>query len=119
MNSQNNKLRELLDDVVPPSAGRRGPERREILEMVRHERSGRTRKRVLCSLAVVLVAGGIVLSKLQPPMSPQKTAPTAPESRIVVNSINDDELMALLQATPAALMELPNGDRTLLVVDEY
>jgi hypothetical protein len=46
---------------------------------------------------------------------PTTQAPPA-VAPLVVKQVDDAQLLLILQDTPAALMEWPNGERTLLVV---
>jgi len=123
MKPKHERLRPLLDEVLPGDADSGGPNCAEVLGMVREERAKRGRRQVM--VAAVAVMGLVVLTMLQ--MNRQVTEPVAavvastPKQVPLppVQRINDDELLALLNdsGTPSALMEWPNGERTLLIVE--
>jgi hypothetical protein len=119
------KLRALLDDVVPPSAGRCGPDQSHVLEMARHQRAHRRHVRgALAATAALAVLALLSFRGLLPAFlfSTAPTAPTPPiasaPAALVIRSVNDDQLLDLLQSGPSGIMEWPNGDRTVLVVME-
>ncbi len=120
MNPDPEKLRTLLDDVLPSSGENCGPTSSDVLAMLRGERTRRRRvQNGVSLLAVVAVAAGILHWNHSPVpvdavvvQSPPKPAP------IVINRVNDEELFALLKGTPVALMERPDGGRTLLVIEQ-
>jgi hypothetical protein len=119
MKSHKSNLHELLNEVIPASAEHCGPGNNQILAMLRTERSRRKRRRVLYSVTAILAAGSFFLSNVQRSNPEPRIVHTTHEPRIVFKSVDDDELLGLLHETPAAIMELPNGDRTLLVVAQY
>ncbi|OAI55901.1 hypothetical protein AYO49_05070 [Verrucomicrobiaceae bacterium SCGC AG-212-N21] len=45
-------------------------------------------------------------------------AQPAPPEPLVIQQVNDEQLLTLLQDTPAAIMVWPDGRRTLLVLDQ-
>jgi hypothetical protein len=49
-------------------------------------------------------------------VAPPPSPPHA--SSIVIHQVDDQQLLALLQDTPLALMEWPNGDRALMVIEQ-
>lgn len=126
MNSKQKSMQRLLDAVVTPESdcGSLGPNRSAILEMVSHERARRRRiKRYLGAAAGV---GGCALVALlflqqshfqEPPTMPSLayTAPAAPPP-ITIHEVDDKQLLELLKGTPVALMEWPDGKRTLIVM---
>lgn len=116
MNPNKPKLRALLDDVLPAYAGPGGPSRAEMLAMLRHERARRRRQRAL--LAVTGIAALLVFSwpRKDDPIAPTVAVTTVPSAPIVVERVNDEQLFALLEGTPAALLELPDGNSRLLIV---
>lgn len=118
MNSDPEKLRALLADVLPSSSEHCGPSSTEILLMLRHERQNRRRGQA-CGVLLALSAAALVSllwSHKTPGVASVAQAPIEP-APIVIHSVNDEELLALLQGTPTALMKLPNGDRALLVIE--
>ena len=119
MNSHDDNLRELLEEVVPAAVENCGPTSAAVIQMVRREQTRRRRVRILTAVASVLLAGGAYFAMPRHPAAKPEIAATDSQPRVVFKSIGDEELFALLKTTPAALMEWPNGDRTLLVVSEY
>lgn len=112
------KLRALLDDVLPPSGESCGPSSAEVLDLLRSERRRRGRLRTSNAVLViiVLVAGMWLWQSDRPAPAPVILA-TAQHAPLTIKDVNDEELLALFQGTPAALLKWPNGDRTLFVVD--
>jgi hypothetical protein len=118
MNPDDEKLRALLNDLLPTAAGEYGPARAQVLEMARHERSRRRRARVIVKgfTAATFLLAGIASWCFRPTPSLAPIATASDSQPVLIQSVDDDELFALLQSTPSALMEWPNGERTLLVV---
>lgn len=87
--------------------------------MLRNERQRRRRLRGGAAvLAIITVALVSQRWNNQPPaVAPVAQAPVEP-APIVIHRVNDEQLFALLEGTPIALMELPNGDRRLLVIEK-
>ena len=119
MNSDPEKLRALLDEVLPSSSAHCGPSGSEVLSMLRNERL--RRRRLLNGAALLalsaVAAGSLIWNDEPTAMVPVAQVPAKPAS-IVIHSVNDEQLFALLQGTPAALLKLPNGDRKLLVIEQ-
>lgn len=142
MNTDQEKLRALLDDVLPASGEHCGPSGAEVLSMLRNERQRRRRLRGGAALmAIISMTAGALLWNHEPTVvATVPQAPVEPASIVVrrvndeeilasmksrpgvemimIHRVNDEELFALLQGTPTALMELPNGDRRLLVIEQ-
>jgi hypothetical protein len=144
MNPPRKELQELLEHVLPQDAPACGPDRATILRMVREEGARRRQRRgIFAALAAVAAAGLINLAPgwrssegaIEKPAAaapaPATTntntiaeaapvvpvhAPSGP-SPVVIHEVDDQQFLALLQDTPAALMVWPNGQRTLLVVE--
>lgn len=117
MNSNKTKLRALLDDVLPMSGEHGGPSRAEVLDILRSERARRRRWHAGTAMAAIIALMGLPLLWKNPPPARAPAASAAkPPARITIAQVNDEQLFALLEGTPAALMEWPNGDRTLLIV---
>lgn len=114
MNPASQKLQHLLDDVMPTGGERCGPNRAALLAMVQRERSRRRRFRMASSVAAI--AALALLFLWQPVPVEEPAVVTDSPAPLVIKQVNDQQLMALLQDTPAALMEWPDGSRTLLVV---
>lgn len=123
-------LQPLLEDLLPPEADGCGPARAEVLVMAREAQTRRHRRRVqLASASGVL--GACALAWLAMTLGPDSgrtvslpapgrdgvSAPAAPP-RLVIRQVNDEELLSLLQGTPIALVERPNGKRALLVISQ-
>jgi hypothetical protein len=128
MNSKQKSMQRLLEDLVVPESGceHLGPDRTTLLEMVSQERARRKRTRTClgaaagvgaCALAAVLF-----VQQVHQPQEPLATPATAhaapaPPPPITIHEVNDKELLELLKDTPVALMEWPDGKRTLLVME--
>lgn len=119
MNSDPEKFRALLYDVLPSPSEHCGPSKAEVLSMLRNERQRRRRLHTGAALlAIIVVAGGAVLWNQQPPaVAPVAQTPVKP-APLVIHRVNDEQLFALLEGMPAALMKMPNGDSTLLVIEQ-
>ncbi|HSI62491.1 MAG TPA: hypothetical protein VLE43_05210 [Candidatus Saccharimonadia bacterium] len=125
MNPEEKKLQHLLDDVVPPTAegAAWGPERSTIIAMVGRERARRKRMRIRmaawCGSAVALAALLFTWQSDPPQEKSIADAAPAPPSApaITIHQVDDKELLVLLKDAPVALMEWPDGRRTLLVVE--
>ena len=119
MNADPEKLRTLLNDVLPSSSERCGPSSSEVLSILRHERQRRRwLQNSVALLAMAAVAGGALLWNNKPAVEvPVVQVPFKP-APIVIHRVNDEELFALLKGTPVALMEQPDGRRTLLVIEQ-
>ncbi len=119
MNPDPEKLRTLLEDVLPSSGEHCGPSSDEVLSILRHERRRRRMQNSVVLLAVAAIVAGALHWNSEPAVEPpaivharSKPAP------IVIHRVNDEELLALLKGTPVALMERPDGGRTLLVIEQ-
>lgn len=119
MNSDPEKLRALLDDVLPASGERCGPSGAEVLSILRNERKRRRRLHGGAALLAIITVALISLrwNNQQPAVASVARASVKP-APIVIHRVNDEELFSLLRGTPVALMELPNGDRRLLVIEQ-
>jgi hypothetical protein len=138
MNHSRKELHELLDEVLPHDGSACGPDRAAVLHMVSEQRARRRRHRTMgAALAAAAAAclinfapgwlprgGSLARHTAAPPASMSSipaAQPAMPQalpgpSRVVIQEVDDQQLLALLQDTPAALMVWPNGRRTLLVV---
>jgi|SRR6187551_1839787 hypothetical protein len=117
MNPHSQNLQELLDDVVPASGLEIGPDRAALRAMVRQERSRRHRARAM--FAAVSIACAAMLLFWRP--ASRETVPVSVgppvAAPLVIHQVDDQQLLVLLKGTPAALMEWPDGQRTLLVME--
>lgn len=118
------QLRALLEDVSPADGAHCGPARGAVLTLVRGERARRARRRrfglAAAASLVLFASAGLWLRPSAPPaVSPPPISvahqPPVPPPAAGIRHVNDQQLLDLLQGTPAALMEWPNGERTLLV----
>jgi hypothetical protein len=118
MNPDQEKLRAILDEVLPPSSELCGPGRDDVSAMLQREHNRRRRLRRGAALLAILALGSVSLLWRNERTAGPSVAhvPTQPAS-IFVREVNDDQLLSLLQDTPVALMEWPNGERSLLVLD--
>jgi hypothetical protein len=128
MNSKQKTMQRLLDDVVTPESdcGHLGPNRSTILEMVSREQTRRRRtKTMLGTAASAGACAAVALLLMRQPVPPQQPFPAkstvdiapSPAPPITIHEVNDRELLELLKDTPVALMEWPDGKRTLLVME--
>ena len=118
MNRQPQKLRALLDDVLPASAEECGPSSGDVLELLLRERQRRRRLHVGAAALAIVAALLIALPRHRELRVPalMDLAPASPAS-VVIRNVNDEQLFALLDGTPTALMESPNGHRTLFIIE--
>lgn len=118
MNPDQEKLRALLNEVLPPSSEYCGPSCADVSVMLRKDRNCRRRLRSGAALLAVLAFGSVsLLWKNGRTVWPSVADVPTPPASIIVREVNDDQLLSLLQDTPVALMEWPNGERSLLVLD--
>jgi hypothetical protein len=128
MNSKKKSMQRLLDDVVVPETdyGHLGPNRSAILEMVSRNRARRRRTKTILGATAGAGACAVVASLFFWPLhSPQQPSPTepvvhaapSPPPALTIQEVNDKELLELLKDTPVALMEWPDGKRTLLLTE--
>jgi len=117
MKSDPVKLRALLDDVLPTSSEHCGPTGAEVLSMLRHERQCHRRLRRDAALVatIVLAAGTVLWHHHQADVTP--VVQTTVKPVYMIHHVNDEQLFALLEGMPAALMEMPNGNSTLLLIE--
>ena len=118
MNPNRDELRALLEDVLPATGEHCGPSRAHLLDVVKRERSRRHRTRtILVTTAACLFAALVFIwPRSHPTNAPLSAGPKAP-TPIVIHEVNDQQLFALLKDTPVALVEWPNGERTLMIVE--
>ena len=118
MNSDPDKLRTLLDDVLPASSEHCGPSSSEVLTMLRHERHRKSGLRAGAALlSILLVAAGALLWHHEPTIEAPVIQALANPPPIEIQTVNDAQLLALLQETPAALMTMPDGTSTLFIIE--
>jgi hypothetical protein len=117
MKPDEQKLRALLDDVLPPTAGQCGPDCTRVLEMARQNRSRRRARTALATTAAALGIVSLFALRSRPASSPASFATAVEPAPLVIHSIDDAQLFTLLKGTPTAIMEWPNGDRTLFFME--
>ena len=129
MNAPPENRSALLDDVLAGDHGGNPLTERNVLALIRRERAARKRRhrRVAMAAGAALTAAGVLLIQ-QPGTVPEPQMPRysprvsaervqANEPReIEIDRIGDEELLRLLGDQPAALVELPDGERRLLVL---
>jgi hypothetical protein len=122
-------LQPLLDEVLPEAGAKGGLSCAEVLGMLREERAKRGQRRVLGAMLVMVLGWAVwmqgqwdrqapeqragVVVPVAVPVVVKKEKPVLAEVKI----INDEELLELLGDVPSALLEWPNGERTLLIVE--
>jgi hypothetical protein len=126
MKPQKTDLHDLLDEILPAPGAPVGPTRVQVLGMVQQRRRARRRRFRAGMISALLLFFGLAAGALRiwPHSSPwglPLVAHDAPEVKVkpgivVVKEIDDEHFLALFGDTPVAVMEWPNGDRTLLVV---
>ncbi len=117
MNSDPDQLDALLKDVLPATADHCGPSGAEVLNMVRAQRQ---RCRRVQAGAAMLALAALAVVSLHWHGERQVAAPIAhaPEKppAIKVRHVNDEQFFALLKDIPSAVLEGPDGQRTLLIL---
>ena len=117
MNPDPREMHSLLDDVLSVSCTGSSPDRAAILKMVRQERSRRHRAyAIFAALAMASIAMLILWQPVSRETVSAGASPPAPRP-IVIQEVDDQQLLALLNGAPVALMEWPDGQRTLLVME--
>ena len=128
----NNGRRELLADLFPDGAPGAPISADEVVRWVEAERRCRARRRMRwTSVGLLLAVMGAVWALLPARMERESKAKVvaaepAPEEKDTtsttvsgppeVERINDDELLGMIDDAPAALVQWPDGRRSLLVV---
>ena len=117
MKKPDRELEHLLEDTLCGSAGDPSPSLGCVLEMVRRERRRRGRVRgTMAGVLGVLAAGVLLWPMAEPQPAPAPVAGREPAGQRVpvmegesgriealqIRRIDDDQLMALLEGTPAA-----------------
>jgi hypothetical protein len=124
MKPTNDPRRELLEDLFSVKGDSLPIE--EVLGIIRRERQARARRRgavalVACAILALATFSSIWVSRPQRPegSSPLMVANTAISSQQdvpKVERVNDEGALALLDSTPSALIEWPDGRRTLMIL---
>ena len=119
MNADSEKTKALLDDLLSGADEGVGPGRAALLKMVGQERTRRKHRRALTAVAGLVIVGALLqvgYRHAAPPAMVATTPDSKPVPPVVIKQVNDEQLFQLLKDTPAAIMEWPNGERTLLIV---
>jgi len=116
MNPRKSELRTLLDDVLPAAGVHCGPSAASIRAMVRLERSRRCRVRMALTTGATFALAALLLVWHRPRSVEAPIAASQEPAPIAIRDVNDEQLAELLQDTPTAMLEWPNGERTLFVV---
>jgi hypothetical protein len=126
MKPTNDQRRELLEDLFSPSAEGDSLPIEEVMELIRRERQARARRRsavalVACAILALATFSSVWMSRPQMPdlSSPLIAAhtPISPQQNVPkVERVSDEGALALLDSTPSALIEWPDGRRTLMIL---
>lgn len=120
---------DLLDDLLNEDSGAEIPDQENIIALVRREKVARKRRR---SLAAALACAGVIMAgaflatpfdrapagyhALSGDATSGEVAQNDEPRDIRIERINDEQLLALLDDQPAALVQFPNGERRLLII---
>jgi hypothetical protein len=86
--------------------------------MLRNERHRQSRLRSGTALVVIpLLVVCAMLWQREPASGPPVVEAAPKPQPIVIHTVNDEELLALLHDTPAALMTMPDGSSTLFLIE--
>lgn len=115
MKSNSEKLNTLLNEVLPPALGHCGPTSAELLNLVRRE--GRHRRSRTAWMAAMALIFTVVLWKHEMPTKTSLVQTASKPAPLAIRQVNDEQLFALLEDTPAALVSLPDGTHRLLILN--
>jgi len=115
MKSNSEKLNTLLEEVLPSSLDHCGPTSVELLNLVRRE-VRRRRSRTAWIAAMALVFTVMLWKHAMPAKTFLAQTPSKPAA-LEIRQVNDEQLLALLEDTPAALVSLPDGTSRLLLIN--
>lgn len=88
--------------------------------MLRNERQRRRRLHSsVALLAIIIAAAGALIWNHKPTTESAVVQPPVEPAPMVIHRVNDEQLFALLEGTPAALMKMPDGSSTLLVIESW
>ena len=128
MNPIDPERRGLLDELFADELSAAAPALEGVLRMVRQEKRVRARRRLsavlasvvlLVSLAVLwphtrTVDRALTVAPLPAPITDR--ADSAFSQSLRIERVDDEGLLALLSATPSALVKWPDGRRDLILV---
>ena len=117
---------ELLEDLFSPAENEENLPIEEVLGVIQRGKQTRARRRRVMALAgfgIVLVSAisGVWMSRPEVPaasfaqITPSTVAPVQPDLPRV-ERVSDQGALALLDSTPSAVIEWPDGRRTLMMV---
>ncbi len=129
--NRENPRNELLNHVLAEEGAGGGAPLETVLKLVRREKEKRRQRRLLmCTgsvllllLAIFTMRKPISVAPSEPPvvasggLQPAPAAQTE-EPMIRIERVSDQELLDLLEGSPVALVELPDGKRQLLMIRE-
>jgi hypothetical protein len=113
------KLRTLLAEVLPAGSEHCGPSSTEVLAMLRNERQRQSRLRSGMALVVIpLLFVCALLWQREPTSAPSVVEAAVKSQPTGIQKVNDEQLFALLEGMPAALMKMPDGNSTLFIIEQ-
>jgi len=126
MKPNNDPRHELLEDLFSPSEKEETLPIEEVLGVIRQGKQNRHRRRramalAACGLALVAAVFGVWVSRPQElgrslvQVSASPIAPTQADFP-VVERVSDQGALDLLDSTPSAVIEWPDGRRTLMML---
>jgi hypothetical protein len=126
MKPTNDPRRELLEDLFSPSVEGDSLPIEEVMELIRRERQARARRRgalalVACAILALATFSSVWRSR---PQRPEHSSPLIAANTVIssqqdvpkVERVTDEGALALLDSTPSALIEWPDGRRTLMIL---
>lgn len=118
--------RELLEDLFSPSEKNDSLRVEDVLDLVRRGKKARDQRKRAMALSACAVLAFATLSSVWMSRAPNSEGPspqvvastTVPSQEEVpkVERVNDERALALLDSTPSALIEWPDGRRTLMIL---
>ena len=126
MKPNNDPRHDLLEDLFSPSENEETLPIEKILGVIRQGKELRRRRRralavAACGFALAAAVFGVWNSRPQEPgrsLTQVSASPVVPPQAEVprVERVSDQGALALLDSTPSALIEWPDGRRTLMVL---
>ena len=126
MKPNNDPRHELLEDLFSPSENDETLPIEEVLGVIRQGKHNRYRRRrvmalAACGLLLVAAVSGAWMSRPQVPrgslaqVATSTVVPSQPDPPRV-ERVSDQGALDLLDSTPTALIEWPDGRRTLMML---
>jgi hypothetical protein len=129
MKPTNDPQRELLEDVFSPSAEGDALPIDEVLRVIRREKQARARRRsvvtlVACAILALATFSSVWTSRPQRPKQPEHPSPLVAANTVIspqqdvphIERVSDEGALALLDSTPSAVVQWPDGRRTLMIL---